>query len=351
MSTNPSHSRLAPGDRIDRFTIHGHLGQGENAEVYRAFHPQFKRDVAIKIFHPEITRTESLTPVFVSQTKEIIALKHPNIMRVLESGMAGNSYYIVMELFEGTTLRDELSTNPRGLERDTALRYFQQIASAIAYAHEQDIIHGNIKPDNILLDKDKRPVLTDFNIPCFREHPSGRGGAASPAYLASEQLQENQVSVASDIFALGLILYEMLTGDVPFKGVTRNDILRQHQQANPTPPSEICIGLNPRIDNAIMTAIKQSPADRFTTVRDMLSSIENESLSDPFETVSLTREDIRQAQKQKRAAEIRNFERSRTATESDTQTSPSGFSQNPVIVGAIVAGVVIVFVIIVALLL
>ncbi len=287
--------------------------------------------------------------MFVSQTKDIIALKHPNIMRVLESGMAGHSYYIVMELFEGTTLRDELSTNPRGFERDTALRYFQQIASAIAYAHEQDIIHGNIKPDNILLDKDKRPVLTDFNIPCFREHPSGRGGAASPAYLAPEQMQENQVSIASDIFALGLILYEMLTGDVPFKGVTRSDIQRQHQQANPTPPSEICIGLNPHIDNAIMTAIKQSPADRFSTVRDMLSSIENESLSDPFETVSLTREDVQQAQK--RTAEIRNFERSRTAPESDTQTSASGFSQNPVMVGAIVAAVVIALVIIVALLL
>lgn len=351
MSTNPSNSRLGPGDRIGRFTIHGFLGQGGNAEVYRVFHPLFKREVAIKIFHPDITRTESLTPIFVSQTKEIIALKHPNIMRILESGVVEDSYYLVMELFEGSTLRDELSTHPRGLDVDTALKYFQQIASAIAYAHEQNIVHGNIKPDNVLLGQDKRPVLTDFNIPCFREHPSGRGGAATPAYLAPEQMQHDQISVPIDIFALGIILYEMLTGDVPFKGATRNAILQQHRQASPTPPSEICVGLNPRIDAAIMTAIKPTPAERFSTVRDMLSSIENESLSDPFETVSLTREDIAEAKKQKRAAEIRQFERTRTAPSPDAQTNTPSPSQNPLVVGAIVAVVVIALVIIVALLL
>lgn len=336
MTMRSRHTRLTPGDRLDRFTIHGLLAQGENSEIYRAFHPAFKRDVAIKVFHPDITRTESLTPVFINQTKDVIALRHPNIMRILEAGVAGDSYYLVMELVVGMPLRDDVSAHPRGFERDAALRLFRPIASAVAYAHDQDIMHGSIKPDNVLIDQTHKPILTDFNIPCFREHPSGRGGAANPAYLAPEQAAQNLITVQSDIYALGILLYELITGDVPFKSKTRKDIIEEHRLNDPVPPSKIRVDLDPRIENTIMHAIKRDPAERFVSVRDMLVSLDSEAAANPFETLHLTRDDMTTVQKRK--AEIRQFERSRIATTSTEESRVQNI--NPRVM--VVAGVVIV---------
>ena len=334
MKPQSSQRRLMPGDRLDQFTIQTQLGQGENALVYRASHPAYEHAVAIKVFHPDVTRTESLTPLFTTQVSEIAVLRHPNIMRVLDSGVTGDSYYIVMQLIEGTTLRDKVSTHPRGFDRETALSLFQQIASAIAYAHDQNIIHGNIKPDNVLLDQNGRPVLTDFNIPAFREHPSGRGGAATPAYLAPEQAAQDLVTVRTDVFALGVLLYEMITGDVPFKAATRDAIIQQHRSATPKPPSQLRVGIDPRIEKAVMTALKREPTDRFDSVRDMISSLQTESTSDPYETIALTRQDM--AEVQKRQADIKRFERSRAAT-SNTGSSRLG----PIKSRALVIGLII----------
>lgn len=315
-------ARLAPGDRLKHFQIQEMLGRGENAEVYRAYYPQLKRDVAIKLFHPDITRTESLTPLFLHQARDIIALRHPNIVRVLEAGDEGGSYFLVMELIEGTNLRDEMSMHPRGYEREEVTRLFMQIASAVSYAHDQGIIHGNIKPDNVLLDPKMRPILTDFNIPVFREHPSGRGGAATPIYLAPEQARQNLVTEQSDIYSLGIVLYELATGDVPFKGTSFKAIVEKHLTQAPKPPCQVRIGLDPRIDKTVLVALAKDPAQRFSSVREMLHSMENTNDGNPFETVSLTRDSMDEM-KRKRQTEIRRFEQSRTgpaADEADVST-------------------------------
>lgn len=344
MTMRSRHTQLAPGDRLDRFTIHGLLVQGENSEIYRAFHPVFKRDVAIKVFHPDITRTESLIPVFISQTQDIIALRHPNIMRILEAGVAGDSYYLVMELVKGAPLRDDVSAHPRGFERDAALRIFRPVASAVAYAHDQDILHGSIKPDNVLTAQTHKPILTDFNIPCFREHPSGRGGAANPAYLAPEQAAQNLITVQSDVYALGILLYELVTGDVPFKSKTRKDIMDEHRLNDPVPPSKMRVDLDPRIENTIMHAIKRDPAERFVSVRDMLVSLDSVTAANPFETLHLTRDDM--AAVQKRKAEIRQFERSRIATADTDKTPLYNINRRTMMVaGAVILALIVVLVI------
>lgn len=346
MSAQSQHAWLTAGDRLDRFTIQTMLGKGENAQVYRAFHPGYKRDVAIKVFHPDITRTESLTPVFKSQAEQVIALKHPNVVRVLEAGISGDSYYLVMELIEGVTLRDEVSAHPRGFERGEALHIFTQIASAVAYAHEQHLLHGNIKPDNVLIDKRNRPVLTDFNIPCFREHPSGRGGAATPIYLAPEQIERNAVSVQSDIYSMGILLYEMVTGDIPFKGKNHDTIRLQHLSAEPTPPSKVAIGLDPRIESTILTALQKDPTARFASVRDMLVNLENDDEGNPYETVALKREEVTRASK--RPSEIRRFERSRTDTaEQIPVPSPLAAIPRQVIIGVLTLIVVVIVVLLI----
>lgn len=340
MSTNAP--RLAPGDRLKNFQIQEMLGRGENAEVYRAYHPNLKRDVAIKLFHPDITRTESLTPLFLHQARDIIALRHPNIVRVLEAGDEGGSYYLVMELIQGTNLRDEMSMHPRGYEREDAVRLFTQIASAVSYAHDQSIVHGNIKPDNVLLDPRMRPILTDFNIPVFREHPSGRGGAATPIYLAPEQARQNLVTEQSDIYSLGIMLYELVTGDVPFKGGSFKAIVEQHHTQPPKPPSQVRIGLDPRIDKTVLTALEKDPTRRFGSVRDMLHSLESAPDDNPFETVSLTRDDLAEASR-KRQSEIRRFEQSRTGpATAETEAGSVDPTRQLIMSAAIVAAIVLI---------
>ncbi len=346
MSAQSQHAWLTAGDRLDRFTIQTMLGKGENAQVYRAFHPGYKRDVAIKVLHPDITRTESLTPIFQSQAAQVIALKHPNVVRILEAGISGDSYYIVMELIEGVTLRDEVSAHPRGFERGEALHIFHQIASAVAYAHEQHILHGNIKPDNVLIDRKNRPVLTDFNIPCFREHPSGRGGAATPIYLAPEQIEHKTISAQSDIYSMGILLYEMVTGDIPFKGKNHDTIRLQHLSAEPTPPSKIAVGLDPRIENTILTALKKDPTARFASVRDMLAGLENDADGNPYETVSLKREEV--TKPSKRPSEIRRFERSRASITGEQIPVPAPLAAMP---RAIIFGLVVLIVLVIVALL
>jgi serine/threonine protein kinase len=338
MSTNAP--RLTRGDRLKHFQIREMLGRGESAEVYRAYHPNLKRDVAIKLFHPDITRTESLTPLFLHQARDIIALRHPNIVRVLEAGDEGGSYYLVMELIDGTNLRDEMSMHPRGYDREDAVKLFSQIASAVSYAHDQGIVHGNIKPDNVLLGLRLRPILTDFNIPVFREHPSGRGGAATPIYLAPEQARQNLVTEQSDIYSLGIMLYELATGDVPFKGGSFKAIIEQHHSQVPKPPSQVRVGLDPRIDKTILTALAKDPAQRFTSVREMLHSLESTSDDNPFETVSLTRDDLAEMSR-KRQSEIRHFEQSRTGPEGDNQNSSVVDPRRRMIVGAVVVAAIV----------
>lgn len=312
MSAPIRRSGFAPGDRLDRLVIQERLGRDENSEVYRVFHPSYRRELAIKVFQPDVTLTESLADTFRQQAQQIIALRHPNILRVFSAEASGQLYYLVMELVEGTSLRDEITAHPTGLPLDEVLRLFRQITSAVAYAHDQGLLHGNLKPDNVLLDRTMRPILTDFNIPCFREHPRGRGGAGTPAYLAPEQATQKNLTVQSDIYALGVLLYEMVTGDVPFKGPSYEAIIQQHLTAPPVPPSAVRIELDPRIETAILKALSKSPADRHDSVRAMLVDLEAPPAASPYETISLTRETL--AQVVKRPSEIRQFETTRAAS-------------------------------------
>jgi serine/threonine protein kinase len=303
MTENKPQPQVVFGSKLGAYTLRTFLGRGRDTEVYRAYSPELKRDVALKIYHPDLEHFTSAQ--FKKEMSTIAALKHPNIMRIYDFGIEGELYYIVMEKIEGTGLRDLLSAHPTGLERDETLRIFDQLASAVGCAHDQNVVHGNLKPDNVLLDRSQRPVLTDFNIPCLRECGDAFR-SSTPAYLAPEQITSNTVQPQSDIYTLGILLYEMVTGDVPFTGGTYEQIVSQHQSIPPRPPSQITIGLDPRIERAILKALSKDPAERYPSARDMLDVMENEESVDRFQTVSLTREQV-----QKRRSEIRHFQQSR----------------------------------------
>jgi serine/threonine protein kinase len=309
MSASKSASHLAPGDRLGNYTIRELIGRGRDTEVYRAYHPEFKRDVAIKVFRTDIPRSAEMVARFQKDTAAIIALRHPNIMRVYESGVSKDSFYIVMELVESTSLRDVLSTHLTGLDRDQTIRIFTQIASSLATAHDQGVVHGNIKPDNVLLDTGQRPVLTDFTLSDLHEPPQDTTSPA--AYVSPEQAARNIPTPESDIYALGILLYEMVTGDVPFKGTTRESVIQQHQTADPVAPSQIIVGLDPRVDSVILKALSKNPSERFASARDMVGALESEEAVNQFETLNLDRDSTPRVHK--RRSDIARFEKSRMA--------------------------------------
>ena len=311
MSEQKSLPRLFPGDRLGRYAVRRLLGRGRHAEVYQAFHPDFKRDVAVRILISHPAPPPDLVAAFEQDVKAIIELKHPNIMRVYESGFEAGFLFTVMELVEGTSLRDLLSKHPTGLTREETMRTFRQLVSAVSCAHDQAVIHENIKPDNVLIDSSQRPVLTDFTIPCLRQAQRAvtKGGAATAAYLAPEQVSQQITSPQSDIYSLGILLYEMVTGDVPFRGTSYESVVQQHLVAAPTPPGQIAINLDPRLENLILTALSKKPAERYATTSDMLAALENEEIGTRYETISLQRSDILAIQK--RRSEIIRFQQSR----------------------------------------
>jgi serine/threonine-protein kinase len=316
-------TQLKPSQQIGPCIVRDFIGRGKDTEVYRAFYPDLKQEVALKILHSKAGSPEKMAACFRQDMQPIADLKHPNIMRVFGFGVAEGRYYIIMELIEGTGLRDLISAHPTGLDRDETMRIFSQLASAVATAHDLHVVHGNIKPDNVLLDPKQRPVLTDFSIPCLQEHRSDLGWTSTPAYLAPEQITASRAMPESDIYALGILLYEMVTGDVPFKG-TAQEVSDQHKTAQPVPPGEINVSLDPRIDRAIMKALDKLPMSRYSSARVMLAALESQEVKDQFSTVSLSRKDMEEPRR--RASEIKRFQQARlddTETESVSITESS----------------------------
>ena len=298
-------SPLKVGDQLGPCLIRDFVGRGKDTEVYLAFYPDLKQEVALKTLR---LPTPELIACFHEDMQPIAELKHPNIMRIYHFGVTEDRYYIIMERIVGTGLRDLISSHPTGIARDETMRIFSQLASAVATAHDHKVVHGNIKPDNVLLDPKLRPVLTDFLIPCLHKHRSELGWTANPNYLSPEQLTANRAMPESDIYALGILLYEMVTGDVPFKGKPQ-EIIDQHQSVNPIPPSQVNVHLDPRIDRVIMKALNKQPMARYSSARDMLAALENKEVQGEFSTISLSRKDLTETKK--RASEIKRFHETR----------------------------------------
>ena len=330
---------LKPGAKLGKYRIERHIGGGTRTAVYQAWHPNFKHGIVLKTLHAPADRPPDTDQCFRREAQAIQQLKHPNIIRVYDFGIEGDVYYLVMEFVAGNTLRDLISARPTGLDKDTVLRLFGQIASAVAAAHDQGIAHGNIKPDNVLLDDSQRPVLTDFRTPCQMRSADDD----KPTYLAPEQLSAGETTPASDVYMLGIVLYEMVTGLVPFRGGTYDAIAAQHLHDAPTPPCEIAVGLSPRIERAILKGLNKNPADRHLSARDMLNDLERQESFNQYETLSLNRDAADEVRK--RQSEIMRFEHSRAdlpafkPEQAEAPTSSSGgggSSPLPVVIAAVV---------------
>jgi len=272
-------------NRIGKYEIIERLGRGGMAEVYRAYHAELDRYVAIKVLHHFLSEDESFKLRFAQEAQNIAKLRHPNIVQVYDFEYAPewDSYYMVMELIEGPTLRDllideEMQTG-KALALSDALRITREAANALSYAHKRGMIHRDVKPANLMLDaKDNnRVVLTDFGIAKLltsKQMTMSGGLVGTPAYMSPEQGMGETGDERSDIYALGIIFYQMLTGELPYNSDQPVVLLLSHMH-DPIPSARaINPHLPPAVDRVIETMLAKQPQDRYQSAQDVIKVLE-----------------------------------------------------------------------------
>jgi serine/threonine protein kinase len=247
---------------LDRYQIRAELGQGGMSVVYRARHQTLQRDVALKILAPWLTRTPDFIQRFQQEGRILAQLSHPHIVTVHDAGSAQGYYYLAMELMKGASL-DRALQHWGKLEPRQAVAIATQTAEAVAYAHQKGVIHRDIKPGNILLDKKGQTKVADFGIVAILgESQVASTRIGTPRYMSFEQFQ-GTATPQSDLYSLGACLYEMLTGQCP----------PAFGLQTPTPPSHLNRAVPPALEQTVLTALRPDPGQRYATVGEFMTAL------------------------------------------------------------------------------
>jgi eukaryotic-like serine/threonine-protein kinase len=265
----------APDTLIDqvfdgRYRVVRKLGTGGMANVYLAEDQELGRRVAIKMLDDRHSQDEQFVERFRREAKNVAGLSHPNIVSIYDRGEAEGTYYIAMEYLEGRTLKELLvRRGPTPLA--VAIDYARQILAAVGFAHRNGIVHRDIKPHNVVVAPDGRLKVTDFGIARSGTSQMTETGSiiGTAQYLSPEQAKGAPVTPASDIYSVGIVLYEMLTGLVPFTGDTPLEIAMKHLSAIPEPPSEHRAEVPHDLDSIVLRALAKDPADRYQSAEEM----------------------------------------------------------------------------------
>ncbi len=277
------------GRVISKVEIQKLLGRGGMAEVYLGRHTTLNRPVAVKVLQAHLLDDPALLNRFTSEAQAVAAMRHPNIVQVFDFDVVDGRPYIVMELLEGPSLKDHLSTlhtNRRTMPSRTATHLISSLAAALDYAHARGIVHRDVKPANIMLRHesgkidpnaalplDAEPVLTDFGVARIADAASQTVSGTivgTPAYMSPEQIRGERVDARSDIYSLGIILYEMLAGQVPFSGDTQASVLMKHvNEPVPQLPTDY-FDLQAVVDRALA----KDPSYRFQKASDLASVLQ-----------------------------------------------------------------------------
>ena len=265
------------GKRLDgRYEIHELLGVGGMAYVYKAYDNIEKRWVAIKILKEELAGNSDFLRRFRNESKAIAVLSHPNIVKVYDVSFGDRIQYIVMEYIDGITLKQDIEQQGEIKWRE-ALYFTVQILRALQHAHEKGIIHRDIKPQNIMLLEDGTIKVTDFGIARFSQAETQTmtdKAIGSVHYIAPEQARGGYINDKADIYSVGVMLYEMLTGQLPFVADNAVSVAIMQMQAEPTPPSRINPSIPKGLEEITMHAMEKNPAQRFPSAADMLEDVE-----------------------------------------------------------------------------
>ncbi|HEY7123873.1 MAG TPA: protein kinase [Ktedonobacterales bacterium] len=264
------------GTRIGHCIIREPLGQGGMARVYKGFQEHLDRWVAIKVLPPYYAADPNFVNRFKLEAQAMARLTHPNIITVHDAGEQDGRLYIVMAYMSRGTLKDQMA---RSMEASRALPIIRQVAEALNYAHERSIIHRDVKPVNVLFDDDGRAVLSDFGIAKIMESAEHRltrpgAGVGTPEYMSPEQCRGDPVSSRADVYALGITLYEMLTGRTPFQADNYTALAHAHIYEPVPPPTLFNSRISPAVEAVIMRALAKEPAHRFIRATDFSQALE-----------------------------------------------------------------------------
>jgi beta-lactam-binding protein with PASTA domain/predicted Ser/Thr protein kinase len=271
MATDPLINSFFDG----RYRILRKLGSGGMANVYLAEDQELGRRVAIKILNDRHAGDEQFVERFRREAKNAAGLTHPNIVSIYDRGEAEGTYYIAMEYLEGRSLKELIvSRGPAPIA--IAVDYARQILAALRFAHRNGIVHRDIKPHNILVDSEGRVKVTDFGIARAGTSQMTEAGSiiGTAQYLSPEQARGTQVDQTSDLYSLGIVLYELLTGSVPYNGDTPVEIAMKHLSATPEPPSAKRPDVPHALDSVVLRALAKDPADRYQSADEMDSDLE-----------------------------------------------------------------------------
>src|SRR6516164_386539 len=264
----------------DRYQLQDPIGRGGMATIYRARDLRMDRVVAVKVLREVYSTDPKFVRRFQVEAKAASALQHPNIVQVFDYGQTDGNYYIVMELVEGTDLRRYLRS--RGvLDVDRAIIIAHDVALGLGAAHRRDIVHRDVKPQNILVGRGGSIKLTDFGIASVykdinAERLTTTGMTLGTVqYYAPEQAQGEIVSPAADVYALGIVMYEMLTGRTPFDGDTPVAVAMQHIQDVPTSPSQFNATIPLALEEIILRCLEKVPEMRFRDGSQLARALES----------------------------------------------------------------------------
>ncbi len=262
---------LHPGDQLDHYRIDGLVARSGMASIFRATDVLNNRQVAIKLPHPEIESDPVFFERFQREQEIGAKLDHPGVMKVFTDGDRSR-VYMVMEWVDGRLLRKILNEQ-RKLPVDRAVRIALGICDALDYIHTHGVVHRDLKPENIMVDAEDHIKLIDFGIAAnvssrritFAKLSQTMG---TPDYISPEQVRGKRGDARSDIYALGVMLYEMLTGKVPFTGPNAFVIMNDRLLNNPVPPREIDPEISPQLQEIIYRALEREPKNRYTSARE-----------------------------------------------------------------------------------
>jgi serine/threonine protein kinase len=279
---------MLEGQTLGKYRVLEALGRGGMAQVYRGYHPQLDRYVAIKVLRADLVEDEKFLKRFRQEAHAVSGLRHANIVQVFDFDVQDDYYYMVMELLEGDTLRarlNEYRLKKQRMPLDEIVQVLMDMLSGLGYAHSEGVIHRDIKPANIMLTKKGQAVLTDFGIAQIMGSTQATVSGALMGtlnYMAPEQGLEGHCDARSDIYSLGIVLYEMLTGYTPFDADTPLAILMKHLN-DPLPlPSQLDPNLPLSLEKIVLKALSKAPEDRYQNAGEMAAALQNlvDDLSD-----------------------------------------------------------------------